>query len=155
MRNFSRHAGFTLVELLIGMTIFAIGLSAVYALLWSTLKNSTYSRHEIIAINLMREQIEMIKSGRDTAIKNFLPWDKSLIEKNGQMEQYLYSGTFIIEHTFISSGTEIDGVSGDIRSSPVRIVDIGDIPTDTGSLWQKSRLYLDDKGRYTYTITNT
>ena len=48
--NFYIHSpsGFTLVELIVGMTIFAIGLTGILALLGNTITNSSYSRHEIV-----------------------------------------------------------------------------------------------------------
>ncbi len=72
-------SGFTLIELIIGMTIFAIGLSGIYALLQSIMGNASYSRHEIVVANLLREEIELIKNIRDTNVRNFLPWDSALI----------------------------------------------------------------------------
>lgn len=41
-------SGFTLVELIIGMTIFSIGLTGVYALLQTTMSTVRYSRDEIV-----------------------------------------------------------------------------------------------------------
>ena len=36
------------MELIVGMTIFAIGLTGILALLGNTITNSSYSRHEIV-----------------------------------------------------------------------------------------------------------
>ena len=68
------------------MTIFAIGLSAIYALLQTTMGNASYSRHEIVVANLLREQIELVKHARDTNIRNFLPWDRARIDSLGLLE---------------------------------------------------------------------
>jgi prepilin-type N-terminal cleavage/methylation domain-containing protein len=42
-------SGFTLIEIIIGMTIFSIGLTGIYALLETTISNASYSRDEIVA----------------------------------------------------------------------------------------------------------
>lgn len=135
--------GFTLIELLIGMTIFAVGLTAIYALLWSTMKNASYSRHEIIAANLMREQVEILKYIRDTNVKNFIPWESSLIEKNGMYEYHLFSGSYLIENNYTTNGIEIDNADGKILATSVtmRYLDINGM--DIPNIWEKARLYQD------------
>lgn len=77
-----RHSqsGFTLIELIVGMTVFAIGLTAILGLLSNTISNSSYSRHEIVVAGLLREQMELVKNMRDTNLKNYVPWDKIYTE---------------------------------------------------------------------------
>lgn len=74
------HSGFTLIELIVGMTVFAIGLTAILGLLSTTISNSTYSRHEIVVAGLLREQMELVKNMRDTNLKNYVAWDKVFTE---------------------------------------------------------------------------
>jgi prepilin-type N-terminal cleavage/methylation domain-containing protein len=73
----SSKSGFTLVELIVGMTIFSVGMTAILALLHSTIDTSIASRQEIIASNLLREQIELIKNVRNSNVRSFVPWDTS------------------------------------------------------------------------------
>jgi prepilin-type N-terminal cleavage/methylation domain-containing protein len=75
--------GFTLVELVIGMTIFAVAMTGILALLHSTISSSLVSRHEIIAANLAREQIELIRNARNTNIRNYTDWDRLRIGDDG------------------------------------------------------------------------
>lgn len=150
------HSGFTLVELLVSMTIFSIGLTAVYGLLWSTMKNATYSRHEVVAAGLLAEKIELLKNIRDTNVRNFLPWDNALVYVDTfHTEASLSSGTFLIENNFSFSGIEIDGTTGIIKKSNISLQKIPSLSTDTWALWEKTRLFYDDKGRYTYTPTGS
>lgn len=72
--------GFTIVELIIGMAIFAIGMTGILALLGSTIENSFISRHEIVASNLLREEVELIKNIRNTNIRSYVDWDKNSVE---------------------------------------------------------------------------
>ncbi len=148
-------SGFTLVELLVGMTIFAIGLTAIYALLASTMKNASYSRHEIVAANLMRESIELLKYGRDTNIKNFIPWDSALIKKNGSYEYRLFSWAYLVENNFSQNGVKISPTDGKILESGLFLESIETPLEDTGAIWQKARLYKDSEWRYTHAVTST
>ena len=76
-----RHtrSGFTLVELIVSMTVFAVGLTGILALLSSTMLSSKYSRHEVVVANILREQMELVKNIRDTNLKNYTHWDKVLV----------------------------------------------------------------------------
>jgi prepilin-type N-terminal cleavage/methylation domain-containing protein len=80
MRNFSNnasfvpasrigHGGFTLVEVLVAILIFGLGLISAFVLSNAASSLSMRSKQEIIATNLLREQIELFKNIRDT---NFL-----------------------------------------------------------------------------------
>lgn len=62
-------AGFTLVEVLIAILIFGLGLISAFVLSSSANSLSLRSKQEIIATNLLREQLELLKNIRDT---NFL-----------------------------------------------------------------------------------
>ena len=63
------RGGFTLIEILIAILIFSLGLIAAFTLISTATALSTRSKQEIIATNLLREQIEIVKNIRDT---NFL-----------------------------------------------------------------------------------
>ncbi len=65
-KNSMQHRGFTLVEVLIAILIFGLGLISAYTLINAASALSTRSKQEIIATNLLREQIELIKNIRDT-----------------------------------------------------------------------------------------
>ena len=82
MRRFflSSRKAFTLVEMMIGITIFSISMGGIYLLLESATSRAAYSRHEIVAANLLREQIELIKNLRGSNWRSFRPWDTARIE---------------------------------------------------------------------------
>lgn len=61
--------GFTLVEVLVAILIFGLGLISAFVLSSSANSLSMRSKQEIIATNLLREQLELFKNIRDT---NFL-----------------------------------------------------------------------------------
>jgi prepilin-type N-terminal cleavage/methylation domain-containing protein len=65
----SNRSGFTLVEVLVAILIFGLGLISAFVLSNTASSLSMRSKQEIIATNLLREQLELIKNIRDT---NFL-----------------------------------------------------------------------------------
>jgi prepilin-type N-terminal cleavage/methylation domain-containing protein len=73
------NKGFTLIELIVGMTIFAVGMTAILAMLHAAIDTSRISKNEIIAGNLLREEVELIKNVRNTNIRSFTNWDKAPI----------------------------------------------------------------------------
>ncbi len=76
----SNKKAFTLIELIVGMAIFSIGMTAILAILFSTINNSLYSRHEIVAANILREEVELVKNIRNSNIRNFVPFDRVRLE---------------------------------------------------------------------------
>lgn len=152
------HAWFTLVELIVGMTVFAIGLTWILALLSNTMMNSLYSRHEIVISWILREQIELVKNIRDTNLENFVQWDKVLVDASTTTWD---KRAYIIENDYSSSMLEFDSsaistIPWTIKKSPVLVQDISSrISSDVWTNWLNFRLFLDDQWRYTHNPTAT
>ncbi len=83
------HQWFTLIELIIAMAVFSIGLVGAYMMLERANFLSASSQDEIIAYNLMRSDIEEVKNMRDTNWVALRAWSGS----NGNMtpSEYLLS----------------------------------------------------------------
>ena len=73
----SSNQWFTLIELIIAMAVFSIGLVGAYMMLERSNFLSTSSQDEIIAYNLMRSDIEEIKNMRDTNWVALRDWNAS------------------------------------------------------------------------------
>ena len=71
------HQWFTLIELIIAMAVFSIGLVGAYMMLERSNFLSASSQDEIIAYNLMRADIEEIKNLRDTNWVALRAWSGS------------------------------------------------------------------------------
>lgn len=57
---------FTIIELLIAIVVFALGLVSAYSLLRTATFLSDRSSDEIVGGNLMRERLELVKNVRDS-----------------------------------------------------------------------------------------
>ena len=75
-----KSAGFTLVEVMTGIIVFSIGMIAIFLLVDSGIWSARLSRDEVIAANLMREQIELLKNTRDSNWLMLRRWDKIWLE---------------------------------------------------------------------------
>lgn len=130
------------------MTIFAVAMTGILALLHSTISNSLVSRHEIVAANLAREQIELIKNIRNTNVRNYTDWDRARIDDDGNA--FLTGGVFIIENFYSNSWTSYSQ-NGEINESPVTIKSTLISPASSiEDKFNATRLYLDSEGRYTH-----
>ncbi len=54
--------GMTLVEVLVGMTVFAIGLLGLSRVMFSTMHSNLASKHTVVATNLAHQRMEQIMS---------------------------------------------------------------------------------------------
>jgi len=71
----STSSGFSIIEVLIGVFIFTLGLISIYLIMVSSLKLNDYNKNEIIASNLAREQIELLRNVRDSNYKTLHGWN--------------------------------------------------------------------------------
>jgi Tfp pilus assembly protein PilV len=69
-------SAFSIIEVLIGIFIFSLGLVSIYALLASSLRINDYNSNAIIASNLAREQVELFRNIRDTNYKKLQVWNQ-------------------------------------------------------------------------------
>lgn len=142
-------SGFTLVELIIGMTVFSIGLTGIYALLQTTISNASYSRDEIVAAWLLSEQMNLVSNLRDTNVRNFISWDSLYLEPPWS-ETVFSSGYYMIENNFSEAGIVIDPSTWYIAKNNIKIIKIDSMPISLEDRWNKTQLRVDDYGRYVH-----
>ncbi len=156
---FIRHStsGFTLIELIVGMTIFSIGLAGIYALLQTTMSNVRYSQDEIIVSGLLREQIDLVNNIRDTNLRNYITWDSVLVSTpSGGSDSTIFTGaTYTIENDFTATGITFDTLTnnGTIARTPIRLtkIDTSTVFGTDSDKWKQTQLIFDEKWRYTHT----
>lgn len=134
---------FTLVELIIGMTIFVVGMTAILTLLNAAVSSSQRSKNEIIAANILREQIELVKNIRNTNVRSFALWSTGIVPN-----------IYTIENDYSNSlATYVNGIP---TSWPVKMSVSTIVWTDgLKERFEKARLYLDNQGRFTHTVSAT
>ena len=146
-------SGFTLIELIVGMTIFSIGLAGIYALLQTTMSTVRYSQDEIIVSGLLREQIDLVMNIRDTNLRNYIPWDSAHIE--GSSQTGFTAGVYTIENDFTTSGIIFDTMTADgtIAKSPIKLtkIDTNTAFATDSEKWNKTQLISDTQWRYIHT----
>jgi len=75
-KNISR-GGYTLIEVVIALTITSIAFVAIYALFAKSMQSDAESRYEIVAAALSQEGIEMIKNKRENNEMKWAMWKSS------------------------------------------------------------------------------
>ncbi|MEI6281068.1 MAG: prepilin-type N-terminal cleavage/methylation domain-containing protein [bacterium] len=66
--NKKKHAGFTLIETLVAVSIFSLSILALLVVLTQGIANNNYAKKKIIAGYLAQEGIEYIRNMRDTFV---------------------------------------------------------------------------------------
>lgn len=78
----SGNTGFTLIEVMVGLLIFAIGIMAVYGMQLQSIQMNNYARRLTEASNAARQKMEELKTLAST-VKREDPDDSDLITYNG------------------------------------------------------------------------
>ena len=65
MINKKNNLWFSIIEILIGMFIFSLWIISIFALISSSVRLNDYNKNYIIAANLAREQLELLRFNRD------------------------------------------------------------------------------------------
>ncbi len=84
-----QQKGQGLLEAIIAVAIIAVGLSAVLALAGNNLKVSNISAQQVVAVNLAREGVEIIRNKRDSNWLAGLPFETGIIGTSSDMEGIL------------------------------------------------------------------
>lgn len=153
--SFRSNSAFTMIELMVAIVVFALGLVAAYSLLRTATFLSERSRDEIVGGNLLRERLELVKNVRDSNWMAVRSWDSLRTGVDVVTDDpsfcpnpdncKLTPGAYVVENDF-----------SDIRN-PVRIRRVADAPTKAdivaeanSSTATKFRLCLDAQGRYVH-----
>lgn len=144
-----------MIELMVAIVVFALGLVAAYSLLRTATFLSERSRDEIVGGNLLRERLELIKNVRDSNWMAVRSWDSLRFGVDVVTEDpsfcptpencKLTPGAYVVENDF-----------SDVRN-PVRIKRVAAAPTKDDIIAEanasgatKYRLCLDPQGRYVH-----
>jgi len=146
--NNKNKKGFSIIEVLVWIFIFTLWLTWVYAIISSTLRVNDYNENYIIASNLAREQLELVRNIRDSNYSKLKPYNL----KNPNWTTYSDSDKFeqwkkyIIENDFSS-----------LSLFPIKVDEISDFwewLTELNWKMDNYRLCLDNRWIYTYDCTS-
>lgn len=133
---------FSIIEVLIGIFVFSLGLISIYALLASSLSVSDYNRNSIIASNLAREQIELFRNIRDTNYKKLQVWNQLDPDSLNYSDVFLSDNYYTLENNINTGNIDVRSISD---PSSLWVSDI----FDTSNI-AYGRLCLDSENRYIY-----
>ncbi|MDD2891831.1 MAG: prepilin-type N-terminal cleavage/methylation domain-containing protein [Candidatus Gracilibacteria bacterium] len=143
--------GFTVLELMVGILIFTLGFLGAYLLVNSANNTAIRSKDEIIAANIMREQIELLKNLRDTNWIQFRSWDSiDLAKPLTEIDTVLQPNTFYTIGNNFSLNKKIY-LKKLINFSNNKEAIVSEFQKTNSSI----RLCIDTLGRYTYNCTQT
>jgi len=131
---------FSMIEILIWIFVFTLGITSVYTIISSTIRINDYNKNYIIASNLAREQIEQVRNIRDSNYEVLKPYNL----KNPNWTNYDF-----IDKFQSWSGYTIENDYDISASFPIKVntINISNI--------NEYQLCLDSLNRYTYDCTTT
>lgn len=120
-------SAFSIIEVLVWIFVFSLGLISIYALLITSLSINERNKNAIIASNLAREQVELFRNTRDTNYKKLQVWNQiqpmwslDVTETLDQDKVFMPWKYYILENDFSWGGVtsnriiftwNIDGIS--------------------------------------------
>lgn len=131
---------FSMIEVLVWIFIFRLGLTAVFNLILSTLRLDDYSRNSIIASNLAREGLEIVKNIRDSNYIHTYRWDK--------LPWVDFEKTFW-DWTYYRVENNIDNIIWE-NTLMSEIVDFWEWEEELTNKMENYRLCISEKNIYTY-----
>lgn len=103
-KTYTTFLAFSIIEVMIGIFVFSLGLVSIYMLLVSALSVNEYNKNAIIASNLAREQMEVYRNIRDTNYLKFKKWDQINPEESYTPSTQVFEvgKYYTIENDFLS-----------------------------------------------------
>lgn len=100
-----KSSWFTVIELMVWILIFTMWCLSAFLLVYTALNSSRNSRNEIVAANLARESIELIRNNRDNNWLQILSWNK--LDNAWEQWKYLTWGYYIIDNDYSNTNSQI------------------------------------------------
>ena len=113
-KNFKNKRGFTLLEVLIAVSVLVIGTVAAFSTITSTIRSTTFAKDKLIASFLAQEGIEIVKNIRNTNWIQGNAWNQGLSPGSWQAD-YNDSALSNYNGAFLNLGS--NGYSYDATST--------------------------------------
>ena len=98
--KYSQYSAFSIIEVLIGIFVFSLGLVSIFAILASSLSINERNKNSIIASNLAREQIELLRNIRDTNYENVQVWNQKDPINGSSIDLFTSWNYYTLENKF-------------------------------------------------------
>lgn len=141
---------FSIIEIIIWMFIFSLWIISVYAVISSSVRINDHNRHYIIASNLAREQLEILRNNRDynyAKIQKFDQINPANQDFSNTLEKWIYE----VENNFDASANfplRIEKISENMNLSEEIM------KNENISLREEYRVYFNENEKY-YTFEET
>ncbi|MDD2907956.1 MAG: prepilin-type N-terminal cleavage/methylation domain-containing protein [Candidatus Gracilibacteria bacterium] len=133
---------FSMIEILVGILIFTMGIVSIYSIIITTLKLNDLNKNYIIASYLAREQIELVRNIRDSNYKKVQIYNQLNPVNDDHNAVFEYGKYYKIENDFsFMSGFPI---------SISEILNFGEGESELNSKMQNYRLCLNSDNIYTF-----
>lgn len=98
----NKTSWFSIIEVLVSILVFSLGLVSIYTLIFSTLRLNEYNQNFIIASNLAREQVELFKNIRDSNYQTVHKWNQiNPLWDFSDSDNFFSTGTYyMLENNF-------------------------------------------------------
>jgi len=142
LSSLKNTGGFSIIEVLVGIFIFSLGLVSVFMLITSSLNLNELNKNKILASNLAREQIELFRNIRDTNYQTLHNWNQINPQwEYSRPEHFFSTGSYYTLENNFSWGFSV---------TTNRILDFWEGPWEVGRRMKDYQLYRDPEGVYTY-----
>lgn len=141
---------FSIIEIIIWMFIFSLWIISVYAVISSSVRINDYNRHYIIASNLAREQLEILRNNRDYNYAKIQKFDQ-INPANQDFSNILEKWIYTVENNFDNAASfplNIEKISDNMNLSEEIM------QNSNTSLRDEYRVYFDETKRI-YTFEET
>jgi len=143
MKIKSNISGFSIIEVMIAIFIFSMWMASVFMVISSSINLNNLNKNQIVAANLAREEIEIIRNIRDSNYKTFHKWNWVPNSWNDYTQFFEIWKNYKIENDFTS------------KDFPFKIIEIVSLEEWKSNIWNGSmddfRLYINAENQYTYT----
>lgn len=130
---------FSIIEILVWIFIFSIWFMSIFFLILHTMNLNIYSKNSIVASNLSREGIELVRNIRDSNYNNLYKWNK--------LPWTSFTDTF---QTWTYYKIENDYTSSDYDVKIEKISDFWEWKIFLSTKMKNYKLCLNSNNNYTY-----
>lgn len=136
-----------IIEIIIWIFIFSLWLVSIYLIISSSINLNDYNKNQIIATNLAREWLELVKNLRDSNYENLHRWDS--LNPN-LVTDYTLPVNLIQTWVYYKVSPNFSNVTTSFSVKLDKIVDFGEWPSLITTKMKNYELCLDNSNKYVY-----